>query len=145
MDVYAWFLLVRLGSRIANKLENVGVALHEIHHDGKKDSPSGTAMTAAQILKQEIDRKHEEIVECFRSRPPAPSEFHVSSTRVGYVPGTHFMWISSPSGMIEIKHTAMNRAGFAEGALAAAEWIIKQPPKLYGMQTFMDSFLNILL
>jgi 4-hydroxy-tetrahydrodipicolinate reductase len=55
--------------------------------------------------------------------PIAPGDLSVSSTRVGWVPGTHTVTFSSSSDEIELTHRALNRTGFAEGALHAAAWV----------------------
>ena len=84
-----------------------GAWIHERHHAGKRDAPSGTAlllrgaMTAAGF-KGPVD---------------------VSSTRAGSIPGTHVVGFDSPSDTIELMHTARDRRGFASGALMAANWI----------------------
>jgi 4-hydroxy-tetrahydrodipicolinate reductase len=84
-----------------------GAFLHEMHHATKKDAPSGTAM----LLK-------EAMIGGGFNRP-----IDVSSTRVGYVPGTHAVGFDGPAETIELKHTARDRSGFARGALTAAKWV----------------------
>jgi 4-hydroxy-tetrahydrodipicolinate reductase len=82
--------------------------IHEIHHDRKKDAPSGTALA----LKAGIERAG------------FPRTIDVSSTRVGFVPGTHTVGFDGPSETIELTHTVRDRAVFARGALVAARWVI---------------------
>ena len=96
--------------------------VHEIHHRQKVDSPSGTALTLAQILVDRIARKDEIL-----TRPPegriGPETLHVTSTRAGFVAGTHMIGFHSDADLIELKHVAKNRRGFALGALKAARWL----------------------
>jgi 4-hydroxy-tetrahydrodipicolinate reductase len=96
--------------------------VHESHHRQKADSPSGTALRLAEILLQRIDRKKT----ILRDRSEGkidPAALHVTSTRVGTVPGTHTVAFDSEADQIEIIHTAKNRRGFALGALRAAHWV----------------------
>jgi 4-hydroxy-tetrahydrodipicolinate reductase len=89
----------------------------ETHHKMKKDAPSGTAKTLAEILK--AVRK---------------SEISVQSIREGDVVGEHTITFSGPGESLELTHRAANRGIFAAGALRAAKWIINKPPGLYTMQ-----------
>jgi len=84
-----------------------GAFVHEAHHAAKKDAPSGTAI----LLKQAMER----------ARFPRPID--VSSTRAGFIPGTHTVGFDGPAETITIAHTARDRTAFARGALVAAKWI----------------------
>ena len=81
--------------------------LHEAHHGAKKDAPSGTAL----MLKRAMERAG-------FSRP-----IDVSSTRAGYIPGTHTVGFDAPAESITLSHTARDRTAFARGALVAARWV----------------------
>lgn len=81
--------------------------IEEAHHKFKKDAPSGTAV----FLKR--------IVEAAQG-----GEVPTASTRAGHIPGTHRVGFDSEADTLTITHTARNRAGFAEGALVAARWIV---------------------
>jgi 4-hydroxy-tetrahydrodipicolinate reductase len=89
----------------------------ETHHKMKKDAPSGTAKTLAEILK------------ALRN-----SEILIQSIREGDVVGKHTVIFSGSGESLELTHRAANRAIFAGGALRAAKWIINKPPGLYSMQ-----------
>ncbi len=91
----------------------------ETHHKMKKDAPSGTAKTLAEVLK--AGRKMQ-------------GEIPIQSIREGDVVGEHTVIFSGPSERLELTHRAANREIFARGALLAAKWIINQPPGLYSMQ-----------
>ena len=82
-----------------------GAWIHEAHHAAKKDAPSGTALAIQRAV-------HE-----------AGQTVDVSSTRAGFIPGTHTLGFDSPAETITLIHTARDRSVFARGALEAARWI----------------------
>jgi 4-hydroxy-tetrahydrodipicolinate reductase len=89
----------------------------ETHHKMKKDAPSGTAKTLAEILKATRN-----------------SEIPIQSIREGDVVGEHSVVFSGAGERLELTHRAANRGIFARGALRAAKWIVDKPPGLYSMQ-----------
>jgi 4-hydroxy-tetrahydrodipicolinate reductase len=91
----------------------------ETHHKMKKDAPSGTAKTLAEILKAAGKTK---------------GEIPVQSIREGDVVGEHTVIFSGPGERLELTHRAASREIFARGALRAAKWIIDRRPGLYSMQ-----------
>lgn len=109
----------------------------EMHHRLKKDAPSGTAMTLAEILAavrgEQLDQvlKHgrEGIVGERTSR-----EIGMHSLRGGDVVGDHTVIYATNGERLELTHKASSRETFANGALRAAIWVVKQPPGLYNMQ-----------
>lgn len=115
--------LARSAAQLFAPLERYDFALHEIHHAGKRDSPSGTALALAEALRRELPQK-ERILIGNREGKISKHELQISSTRVGAVPGTHRVFIDSPEDSIELVHTARGRAGFAAGALKGAEWLL---------------------
>jgi 4-hydroxy-tetrahydrodipicolinate reductase len=92
----------------------------ETHHKMKKDAPSGTAKTLAEILEAVRD-----------------SEIPIQSIREGEIVGEHSVIFSGPGESLELTHHAANRDIFAGGALRAAKWIINKPPGLYSMQNVL--------
>lgn len=130
VGVLAFSKIVREAARVLNRFEEYDVAVHEIHHTAKVDSPSGTALAIADVLLQEIERKHSLL-----SGPPSgridTGAIHVSSQRLGMTVGTHQVAFDSDADTIELTHRARNRGGFAVGALLAARWIVDQPVGLY--------------
>jgi 4-hydroxy-tetrahydrodipicolinate reductase len=98
------------------------VMLHELHHKRKTDSPSGTAITLAQILLDNLDSKTEIVSDKIEGRI-SPDVLHVSSTRGGEIAGTHTVYFDSFADTIELTHRAKNRSGLALGALKAVELI----------------------
>lgn len=95
------------------------VTLEETHHTQKKDAPSGTAITLAEQVLEEIKRKKRWVNQV----SDHPDELAIISHRVDPAPGTHSIKYSSAIDDIEIIHTAHNRQGFAFGAVLAAEFI----------------------
>lgn len=94
------------------------VSMTEIHHTQKKDSPSGTAITLAeQIIENIVRKKH------WSEENTAADTLHITALREENVPGTHSIKYSSEIDEIEIIHTAHSRKGFAMGAVLAAEYI----------------------
>ena len=96
------------------------IATWEAHHNQKADSPSGTAITIAETILKNTKKKDKLVFDAFHEKPKA-NELHVSSTRLGYVPGTHTVMFDSPADTIEITHRARSREGFAYGAVHALE------------------------
>ena len=117
-----FFRIVKQAAVLMNKVADYDPYVHEVHHRQKADSPSGTALSLAHILTENIHRKKEIL-----TKPPEgkinPDILHVSSTRAGFFPGTHTVGFDSEADLIELQHTAKSRRGFALGALAAARWL----------------------
>jgi 4-hydroxy-tetrahydrodipicolinate reductase len=99
--------LVAMAARLFADQKEFGAFLHEAHHVMKKDAPSGTAL----LLKNTMQT----------AGYPAPID--VSSTRAGFIPGTHTIGFDGPSESITRSHMARDRGAFARGALMAARWI----------------------
>jgi 4-hydroxy-tetrahydrodipicolinate reductase len=94
----------------------------ETHHKMKKDAPSGTAKTLAEVLK---------------AAQKTQSEIPVQSIREGDVVGEHTVIFRGPGERLELTHRAASREIFGRGALRAAKWIINQPAGLYSMQNVL--------
>ena len=86
----------------------VGAWVHEAHHDGKKDAPSGTALLLKQTM---VDAGYARRID-------------VSSTRAGSIPGAHTVGFDGPSETVTLTHTVRDRAVFARGALDVARWLV---------------------
>jgi 4-hydroxy-tetrahydrodipicolinate reductase len=119
VGVNIFFHLNKILAKIMNNFPQYGTTMEEIHHTEKKDAPSGTAITLAEGLIANFDAKKKWINE----KPKSNDELEIVSKRIENVPGTHTIFYNSEVDTIEIKHTAHNRHGFAEGAVVAAEWI----------------------
>lgn len=126
IGVNLFFHINEVLAKIMNNYPAYEVQVEEIHHTQKLDSPSGTAMTIAEGIIEKLDRKKEWVNEL----DGAPTDevlkqdqVLIASQRIENIPGTHTVVYSSEVDEIEIKHTAHNRAGFALGAVVAAEWL----------------------
>jgi 4-hydroxy-tetrahydrodipicolinate reductase len=109
----------------------------EMHHRLKKDAPSGTAKSLAEILadvrKLQLDKaaRHGRVgIVGARTQ----SEIGVHSIRGGDVVGDHTVIFANTGERVELTHKASSRDTFASGALRAALWVVKQKPGLYDMQ-----------
>jgi 4-hydroxy-tetrahydrodipicolinate reductase len=109
-------------AHLIDRYAEYDVALSEVHHRGKADSPSGTALSLGALILQTMKRKSELVSETSHG-VMKPHQLHVTSTRVGAVTGKHSVMFDSESDSIELVHTAKNRQGFARGAIVAAEWL----------------------
>jgi 4-hydroxy-tetrahydrodipicolinate reductase len=119
-------LFYRIAARAAElfrDLESYDAFIEEAHHKRKRDAPSGTAVQLRNLVAADLGR-----------------DVPVSSTRAGYIPGTHRLGFDSSADQIILTHTARSREGFAAGALVAASWIIGRQ----GMYDFSEVFDEIL-
>jgi 4-hydroxy-tetrahydrodipicolinate reductase len=120
-----------------DKFNLYDVAVREMHHTAKADSPSGTALALGEIILQHV-RSKKEIVSNSLHKKIQPSQLHISATRVGNIVGNHSVIFDSDADTIELTHSAKNRSGFALGALLAAEWL-KGKKGLYTMNDVITS------
>lgn len=126
VGVNVFFYVNKVLAKIMNRYPQYEVQVEEIHHTQKLDSPSGTAITIAEGILDELDRKTQWVNELAgqeQGNIVKPEELLIESHRIEEVPGTHTVIYSSEVDEIEFKHTAHNRAGFALGAVIAAEWL----------------------
>jgi 4-hydroxy-tetrahydrodipicolinate reductase len=122
LGVNLFYQIVTDAARLLGKYPEYDVAINEVHHNKKADSPSGTALSLGLLVLQHHRRKKELLTETSHTEI-APNQLHVTSTRVGHVTGKHTVVFDSECDSIELVHTAKNRRGFALGALVAAEWL----------------------
>ena len=104
---------------LMNKHKDYEVSMEEIHHTEKKDAPSGTAITLAEQIIENLGRKKSWV----NHMDVKQDEIPILSERIDPAPGTHKIKYSSAIDDIEIIHTAHNRTGFATGAVLAAEFV----------------------
>jgi len=107
IGVNLFYRIVANAAMLVSKVSDYDPFIEEAHHKRKKDAPSGTALRLQEILATGLTR-----------------EIPISSTRAGYIPGTHRVGFDSVADQILLTHTARSREGFAAGALVAARWII---------------------
>jgi 4-hydroxy-tetrahydrodipicolinate reductase len=109
----------------------------EMHHRLKKDAPSGTAKSLAEILAEVRKLKLAEATRHGRTGMVGErtgAEIGVHSIRGGDVVGDHTVIFAGPGERLELTHKASSRDTFANGALRAARWVVEKPPGLYDMQ-----------
>lgn len=117
-------------ARIMNAYPTYDVSEVETHHIHKLDAPSGTAITLAEQVCKELDRKtdwvkgevHNADGTITGSKEQPQNLLRIDAIREGEVPGIHTITYNSPADMIQITHSAHNREGFALGAVLAAEF-----------------------
>lgn len=133
VGVNIFFHVNKVLAKMMSNYPYYDVQVEEIHHTQKLDSPSGTAITIAEGIIENIKTK-KEWVNMLTAEGDEDKSDHVKndqllieSFRIENVPGTHTVIYDSEVDSIEFKHTAHNRNGFALGAVLAAEWV--QPKK----------------
>ncbi len=133
--VNALFWLTRKAAEILGPAYDLEIV--EMHHRLKRDAPSGTAKSLAEILaaarKQQLDR----VARYGRAGivgERTAEEIGIHSVRGGDVVGDHTVIFATPGERLELTHKAASRDTFAHGALRAAVWVVQQKPGLYDMQ-----------
>jgi 4-hydroxy-tetrahydrodipicolinate reductase len=123
IGVNLFYRIIERAGELFKGLDDYAPFMEEAHHSRKRDAPSGTALRLRDILARELER-----------------EIPVTSTRAGFIPGTHRVGFDSMADQITLTHTARSREGFAAGALVAARWIIGRT----GVYEFSEAFDEIL-
>ena len=107
IGVNLFYRIAKQAAVLFSAVEGYSPFIEEAHHNRKRDAPSGTALKLRDIMSEHLG-------------PDIPT----SSTRAGYIPGTHRVGFDSEADQILLTHTARSRQGFANGALLAAHWIV---------------------
>lgn len=134
VGVNTLFWLTRKATRI---LKDYDIEIIEMHHHHKKDAPSGTARTLAEVICEETGMDYEQDVMHGRNgmvgaRPQREIGMH--SMRGGDVVGDHTVIYATDGERVELTHKASSRMTFAGGAVRAALWLADKPAGLYTMQ-----------
>lgn len=140
IGVNVFFHINKVLASVMNRYSQYEVQVEEIHHTQKLDSPSGTAITIAEGIIDQLDRKSEWVNELVGENTEMvvrPDQLLIESHRIEDVPGTHTVIYSSEVDEIELKHTAHSRTGFALGAVLAAEWL-KDRQGFYNITDMFD-------
>jgi len=133
--VNALFWLTRKAAEILGP--GFDLEIVEMHHRMKKDAPSGTAKTLAEILAGVRKLQLEKAARYGRVGivgERTPMEIGIHSLRGGDVVGDHTVIFANTGERLELTHRASSRDTFANGALRAALWVVKQKPGVYDMQ-----------
>ena len=117
LGVNLFFELNEALARLMEKAPGYTAIIEEIHHTGKRDAPSGTAISLAEGIIENSSYS------AWKAGDTPGKGIPVLSERIGDTPGTHKVRYTSSVDGIELTHTAYNREGFAKGALYAAAWI----------------------
>src|SRR5262249_35239618 len=104
--VNLFYRIVQHAAALFAKIDDYAPFIHEAHHSRKRDAPSGTALRLRELMSLHFAQ-----------------DIPTSSTRVGFIPGTHQVGFDSEADQVLLTHVARSRAGFAAGALLAAHWI----------------------
>jgi 4-hydroxy-tetrahydrodipicolinate reductase len=131
-------LLFHLTEILASKLAGAfDIEIIEAHHRHKQDAPSGTARRLGEIASSCLGRSYDDAVKNGRAgivgeRPRGEVGMH--AVRGGDIVGDHTVLFAGDGERLELRHVAHSRATLARGAVAAAKWVVRQPPGLYSMR-----------
>jgi 4-hydroxy-tetrahydrodipicolinate reductase len=130
-------VLLKLAKLAATALgESYDVEIFEAHHRGKRDAPSGTALSIGAALAETRGRDLAELAVYGRQGAEgsrARGSIGFSVVRAGDIVGEHTVFFTGEGERLEFTHRATDRQCFARGALRAAEWLVGRPPGLYSM------------
>lgn len=135
IGVNIFFKVNEFLAKLMNETSGYNPSIEEIHHTAKKDAPSGTAITLAEGILENLKSKNS--WNLAGESKGSDSSLEITSKRIDPAPGTHIIRYKSDIDDIEISHTAHSRQGFALGAVLVAEWI----PTKKGVLS-MDDFLS---
>lgn len=130
-------VLIDFIESLADKMRNYDVEIVEIHHNKKKDAPSGTAIRLAEAVAKGMGKDFKKDGVFGRHGADAPrncGEIGVHAVRCGDVVGEHTIYFAGPGERIEISHKASSRENFASGALKASKWLSNKSAGLYDMR-----------
>ena len=119
IGVNIFFEINRRLAQLMNRFGEYDVTIEETHHTQKTDAPSGTAVTLAEGVLENLDRKQKWVC----GTTTVPEELEVVAIRRSVVPGTHTVTYESDVDALSITHMAKSRRGFALGAVLAAEFL----------------------
>ena len=131
LGVHIFQFVNRVLARCMNEFEEYQPSIMEIHHPEKLDAPSGTAITSAEVMMDELSKWDEWTI-----NENDTAKLLITAERKKDVKGTHILSYQSSIDTIELKHEAHSREGFALGAVKAAEWV-KNKTGVYRMQDML--------
>ena len=132
-------LLIDLVTRAESVLkDSFDVEIVEKHHHRKVDAPSGTALAIADAIRENSDKNYEYVYDRHAVRQKREeNEIGIHAVRGGTIVGEHSVIFAGNDEIVEIKHTALSRDIFAEGALRAAKFLAGKPAGLYNMKNMI--------
>ena len=130
--------LAVMAKKAAAAMPEAEIEIIEKHHDRKLDAPSGTALMLSDAICQV---RPEAYPVCGRSGQGKRTgeEIGIHSIRIGNVVGEHEVILGTQNQTLTLRHEAHDRALFAEGALAAAQFLIDKPAGLYNMTDIVNA------
>ena len=131
-------LLAELAKLTAKTFPDADIEIIEKHHNRKLDAPSGTALLLARAI-QSVRQKATLIFGRSGQAKRTPEEIGIHAIRMGNVVGEHEVIVGTDTQTITLKHEAHSRALFAEGAIAAADYLVGQSAGLYDMRSMIES------
>ncbi len=129
-------LLVELAKKAAAAMPDADIEIVEKHHNRKADAPSGTALMIANAIKT-VRAKASLLLGRSGMGKRTPDEIGIHAVRMGNIIGEHEVLIGTDSQTITIKHEAHSRSLFAEGAVAAAAFLVHREAGLYDMNALL--------
>ena len=117
--------------------DDFDVEIVELHHNKKKDSPSGTAVRMGEVVAEALGRDYNKVANYHREGicgERTKEEIGMQTVRGGDIVGEHTVYFIGMGERIEISHRAMSRDMFSRGSIRAAKWIVGKAPGLYDMQ-----------
>ncbi|NMM63858.1 4-hydroxy-tetrahydrodipicolinate reductase [Clostridium sp. P21] len=122
----------------ASLSESFDIEIIEKHHNKKVDAPSGTAYMIANAINDELNNSKEFIYGREGIRKREKNEIGIHSVRGGTIAGEHTVIFAGTDEIVEIKHTAMSKNIFAQGAVKAAKYLVNQDKGLYNMDDLLS-------
>lgn len=135
VGVNACFKLLKETAKILGP--DFDVEIVELHHNKKKDSPSGTAVRMGEVVAEALGRDYHQVANYHREGmcgERTPEEIGMQTVRGGDIVGEHTVYFIGMGERIEISHRAMSRDMFARGAVRAAAWLAAKEQGMYDMQ-----------
>ncbi len=117
--------------------DDFDVEIVELHHNKKKDAPSGTAVRMGEVVAEALGRDYNQVARCSREGivgERTKEEIGMQTVRGGDIIGEHTVYFIGMGERIELSHRAMTRDMFSRGSVRAAKWVVGQPPGIYDMQ-----------
>jgi 4-hydroxy-tetrahydrodipicolinate reductase len=117
--------------------DDFNVEIVELHHNKKKDSPSGTAVRMGEVVAEALGRDYNKVANFHREGicgERTTEEIGMQTVRGGDIVGEHTVYFIGQGERIEISHRAMTRDMFSRGSVRAAKWVVGKAPGLYDMQ-----------
>ena len=132
-------VMADLVSKLATTFKDSDIEIIETHHKNKIDSPSGTALILADSINEALDNRMNYQYDRHSVKQKRPeNEIGIHSVRGGTEVGKHTVMFFGDNESFEITHTVTSRSIFADGALKAAEFLVKQTPGLYNMKNLIN-------